>query len=192
MNSYIIPSVGRETLKRTIESIKAEDPSHEILICTGDTAGINRNNGLVKATGDWIFFIDDDDYYTPGYLSEINNDLDIVVLRMQQQDLIIPRYEKDYLVEGNVGINFAIKRSFYETLNIKFQKRPIAEDWEFLKQLLANTHLDKVKITKDVYYNAPIANHLNIGSKKINRSFSIQDLEDLVSKDASIKLIQSS
>lgn len=191
MNSYIIPTIGRKTLERTIESIRTEEPLAEILICTGDTAGINRNNGLNEATGDWIFFIDDDDYYSPNYLLEIEDNLDIVVFRMQQHDRVIPRYEKNYLVEGNVGINFAIKKSFYKSLNIKFQKLQAAEDWEFLKRCLINTTQDKVKITKNIHYNAPIANHMIADSERINISFSIKDLEDLAHKDPLIKLIKS-
>jgi len=192
MNSYIIPTIGRKTLERTIESIRAEEPLAEILICTGGTAGINRNNGLNEATGDWIFFIDDDDYYSTNYLSEIEDNLDIVVFRMQQHgSVIIPRYEKNYLEESNVGINFAIKKSFYKNLNIKFRKYGHAEDWEFLKQCLMNTTQDKVKITKNVYYNAPIANHMRTDLKEINISFSIKDLETLAHKNPLIKLIMS-
>ena len=159
MNTYIIPSIGRETIKHTISSIEDEDPTAEILVCKGGTASENRNLGLEDVNGEWIFFIDDDDFYSPGYLSEIDDSLDIVVFRMIQHGRVIPRYEDERLVEGNVGINFAIKKSFYEKLNLKFINLPIAEDWEFLKQYLQIN--PKVKITKDIYYNAPVANHLS-------------------------------
>lgn len=158
MNTYIIPTIGRASLKKTIDSIKAEDPTAEILIKSGGSAGENRNNGLVAAKGDWIFFIDDDDYYSPGYLREVDNDLDIVVFRMNQQGKIIPSYENENLVGGNVGINFAIKKTFYNKLNIKFDISGFAEDWRFLKKFLDLK--PNVKITEKVYYNAPISNHM--------------------------------
>lgn len=166
MNSYIIPSIGRKSIERTINSIKSEDDSAEIIICRGGTAGENRNKGLEMAKGDWIFFIDDDDYYLTGYLNEINEDHDIVVFRMNQHGKIIPSYENESLRFGNVGINFAIKKSFYDKLSVKFNHKSFGEDWMFLKQYLELK--PKIKITDKVYYNAPIANHIIEKSKKFS------------------------
>jgi glycosyltransferase involved in cell wall biosynthesis len=162
MNTYIIPTIGRETLQRTIDSINREDPNSEKLICRGGTAGENRNKGLEQASGTWLFFIDDDDYYSPGYLSEIDQCHDIVVFRMMQHGRVIPSYENNTLQPGNVGINFAIKKSFYEKLKAKFRNFGFAEDWFFLEQYLKLN--PRVKITDKIYYNAPIANHINNSS----------------------------
>jgi len=165
-NTYIIPTIGRKSLERTVDSIKSEDFNAEILICKNGTAGENRNKGLELAIGDWIFFIDDDDYYSAGYLNEIDDEFDIVVFRMSQQGKIIPSYENENLVFGNVGINFAIKKSFYDKLKIKFNHTGFGEDWAFLKQYLALN--PKIKITKDIYYNAPVANHISQKSNKFS------------------------
>lgn len=156
MNTYIVPTVERETLARTLDSIRKEDPNAEILVCKGGSAASNRNLGLKNYTGDWIFFIDDDDFYTEGYLSEVEESLDIIIFRMKQGNRIIPRIENDSIVMGNVGINFAIRSSFYKKLNLEFENR-FAEDWFFLETYLKLN--PNVKITEKIYYNAPIVNH---------------------------------
>lgn len=164
MNTYIIPSVGRPTLTRTIKSIIDEDNNAQIIVNNNGTAGENRNKGLEQANGTWLFFIDDDDFYSEGYLSEIDQYHDIVVFRMMQHDRVIPSYENSKLQLGNVGINFAIKKSFYDKIKAKFRNFGFAEDWFFLEQYLKLN--PKVKITDKIYYNAPIANHMN--NKKSN------------------------
>lgn len=69
--SYIIPSLNRRTLTRTIDSIEAR--AGDEIIVEYDKPRMNmwgnpqRNLGMAKATGDWLAFIDDDDYYVPGH-----------------------------------------------------------------------------------------------------------------------------
>lgn len=156
MNTYIVPTVERETLGRTLDSIRNEDPDGQILVCKGGSAAVNRNLGLKNATGDWIFFIDDDDFYSEGYLSEVDESFDIIIFRMKMGHLIIPRLENETIVKGNVGINFAIKTEFYKKLNAEFVNQ-FCEDWYFLEQYLKLN--PKIKITEKVYYNAPDPAH---------------------------------
>lgn len=70
---------------------------------------------------------------------------------MKQGERIIPRIENENIIMGNVGINFAIKSTFYKKLNAQFINR-FAEDWFFLEQYLKLN--PKVKITDKIYYNA--------------------------------------
>ena len=121
--------------------------SVEILVCKGGSAAVNRNLGLKNATGDWIFFIDDDDFYSEGYLSEVDESFDIIIFRMKMGHLIIPRLENETIVKGNVGINFAIKTEFYKKLNAEFVNQ-FCEDWYFLEQYLKLN--PKIKITEKV------------------------------------------
>lgn len=159
--NYIIPTLHRPTLERTVTSILNEDVHANVLVEShGKSAGENRNLALSKIDLDkpWILFVDDDDYLLPGFLKELDTNYDVTVLRMKQQSTVIPRMNDSTLRCGNVGINFAVKTSFWAEHKIFFDSLGHEEDWRFLKQLLGKT--TNVKVTKDIYYMAPVAHHL--------------------------------
>ena len=54
--NYIIPTLGRKTINRTIESILDEDLNANILVRSVGTASENRNRGLkdMNIGLDWI------------------------------------------------------------------------------------------------------------------------------------------
>ena len=150
----IIPTIGRDTLERAVISVTSNRAC--AIIQQGGTAGDNRNKGMKEAEGvkaQWITFLDDDDYYNEDWGLELNDDYDIVILKMQQGGVIVPD-ATDELRFGNVGINFALNmnRIKWEDLP-KFDNDGEGEDWRFLEQLLEK--YPKVKITKDIYYVAP-------------------------------------
>ena len=69
--SYIIPSINRASLKRTIDSIEALE-GDEILVeydipRTRMWGNPQRNKAMTRAKGEYLAFIDDDDYYVPGH-----------------------------------------------------------------------------------------------------------------------------
>ena len=164
---YIIPTLNRPTLDRTIDSIIDENIDHNILICaTENSAGGNRNKSLAKVkNSDWIVFVDDDDFLEKGHSLELDNDFDLVVFTMKQEGVIKPnqnllgegKYSNTCLFKGNVGINFALKTSFYLKYNYKFDEGEIEEDWRFLKMFLQKTN--KIKITDKIFYTALDSNH---------------------------------
>ena len=98
--------------------------------------------------------MDDDDFYSKSYLNELDNEFDIIVVRMNQYGRFIPSYENESLCYGNVGINFFIKMDFYIKNNILFDNLGHGEDWRFIEQHLK--YNPKIKVTKDVFYNAPL------------------------------------
>jgi len=154
----IIPTIGRETLERGVISV-ANNRACAIIQQKG-TAGENRNKGIKQAKtlkAQWITFLDDDDYYNDGWDLELDDDYDIVVLRMKQGEAIIPD-ETDELRFANVGINFALNmnRIKWEDLP-EFDSNGEGEDWRFLEKLLQK--YNKVKITKDIYYVAEKRNY---------------------------------
>lgn len=172
--TYIIPTVGRKSISKTVESILSEDPYAKISIQRGGTASENRNilllsdiiyNQTLENHSDWICFIDDDDYYAPGYLFELDTNYDMVVFRMNQAGTIIPRNEQLYA--GNIGINFAIKSSVIGKIIMQdgtidtrflFDNEGHAEDWRFIEKILE--YKPRVKITKDVFYICGSVNHM--------------------------------
>jgi hypothetical protein len=159
----IIPTIGRDTLKKAVESAIRNNKKYDYydeetyipIIENYGTAGENRNNGINKAkvlNPDWVTFLDDDDYYEEDWGLTLDDDYDIVILRMKQGEAIIPD-ATDELRFSNVGINFALNmnRIKWEDLP-EFDSDGEGEDWRFLEKLLQK--YPKVKITKDIYYVA--------------------------------------
>ena len=72
--SIIIPHRGDVSLlERAIASVPVRDDIQ--LLVEEDTdgcgAGYARNRALGKASGEWLLFLDSDDYFTPDVLLEI-------------------------------------------------------------------------------------------------------------------------
>ena len=174
--SVIIPSCDRhQLLKRAVESILNKTyPYFEVLIIDNNseipiqkeqfeddriqifqlnkkmTASITRNTGLQKAGGEYICFLDDDDFYYPEklkrqvkYLNE-HNDVDFVYSDTVQKDR-----DKNFLgLQGG-------KYSFYNLLyyriihtNSCLFRRELADD------ILFN---DKMTAFEDVHFFLNIA-----------------------------------
>ena len=168
---FIIPTLYRDTLGQAISSIEGENIDHNLLI-TGkfkDDRGImNRNNSLKKVKdSDWIVFLDDDDWLLKGFSKELDNEYDIIILRMLQNynnsqphhsPKVLPPYDLkvEELNYGLCGCNIAVKTSFYlkHKIEVKDVKSP---DFDFLERLLKET--DKVKITPGIYYMAPLGGY---------------------------------
>jgi len=111
--TFIIPTIGRSTLIRTLESIQqntdddwnaivmfdgieptieSEDPRIRIMRMekTGklNYAGRVRNQAIYFANTEWIGFVDDDDIIKPTYVSHLKKHIsdhtpDVVIFRMQ-------------------------------------------------------------------------------------------------------------
>lgn len=170
--NYIIPTLNRSSLKRAVNSILKNDTNANIIINSSEnSASSNRNEALkrIDIGLKWIIFLDDDDYLSDGYLSELDCDADIVVFRMDQGGRIIPHPQRNELVGGNVGINFAITTEFYQKLQLEFDDLGHGEDFRFLQKYLELN--PKVKITDQTYYNAPTSAHLN--NERENENISV-------------------
>lgn len=69
--SFIIPSIGRESLKKTLASIE-KWPGDEVLVIKHNPPSNNwgnaeRQEGTDKAKGDYLAYIDDDNVYVKGH-----------------------------------------------------------------------------------------------------------------------------
>jgi hypothetical protein len=159
--NYIIPTLSRDTLGRTVKSIFSEDKfANIILVGTGNSAGQNRNIGISRVNPDlkWTLFIDDDDYYEAGYLGELKDEYDLVVLRAKVgTNWVQPPFGESVLRESKVGIHFAIKTELLIKSDIQFDYGSSGEDWRFLQKVMELT--SDYTITDKVYYIAPIPQH---------------------------------
>lgn len=72
----IVPTIGRETLARTVASIEPQlGPGDELIVIeapyTGDFGNRSRDQGCLQATGTMLMFCDDDDVFTPDALETV-------------------------------------------------------------------------------------------------------------------------
>src|SRR3990167_5557406 len=109
--SFIIPSINRETLKRAIDSIEVWS-GDEIIVefdipSTNRWGNDQRNKGMSRAIGDYLAFLDDDDYYVSGHRQMMENAMNenpgkpnLFKLQYPDKRTIWNRKE---IVPGNIG-----------------------------------------------------------------------------------------
>lgn len=99
--TFIIPTIGRSTLSRSIKSILSQDdPNWKAIVLfdgvkknihindnrfsmleidkmgEGNRAGDIRNFGISKANTEWVAFLDDDDTISPKYIKRFNEEIE--------------------------------------------------------------------------------------------------------------------
>lgn len=110
--SFIIPTVGRPSLKRTLASV-GEKPGDEVIVIedippSGMWGNPQRNEGIARATCDYISFMDDDDCYAPSArevieraIAENENDYPILFRIIYPDGRII--WSEKTVVPGNIS-----------------------------------------------------------------------------------------
>lgn len=123
--SFVIPSINRDTLKRTIDSIDAL-PGDQIIVefdlpKSGMWGNPQRNKGIKRASGDYLAFIDDDDFYVPGARMVIEKALrenpdrpHIFKMRYPNGDIL---WKEKKLVPGNISTQMIIVPNKKEMLH---------------------------------------------------------------------------
>lgn len=147
-----------------------------------------RNLGLDNATGEYILFVDSDDYVTEHYFAAINTnaatDMDLIMfgkhtydgesLREQSPKPQIakkPKETADMLCNAirqqlmNSAWNKIYRRSLIEEHKIRFDQRlPIGEDKVFAVQYAV--HSKSVAVVEDCVYVASLENECSLSRKQ--------------------------
>ncbi len=126
--SFIIPTIGRETLQRTLGSIEKRPGDEVFAIQFNPPSGMwgnpERKEGIAKATCDYLAFIDDDDYYVPGHrqimdhaIKENPDKPNLFRMKYPNGDF---RWKTKVMVPGNIGSPMILvpnkKEMFYKFL----------------------------------------------------------------------------
>lgn len=129
-----------------------------------------RNLGVDKSNGDYIIFLDGDDYFEKDLLEKLNNQIkNEDLIRYQARDIINNTFvdypEKNYdIMPGNDAfekiINFhyvenawlyAYNSKFYKKNHFKFMENCIAEDYGLIPLIISKAK--SVKIISYIGYN---------------------------------------
>ena len=165
--TFIIPSLNRPTINRSIESLLNQtNPNWECIIIydgvdgltfdddrvktinitkTGTIgpvhgeSGLVRNEGIKQVNTEWIGFLDDDDTLHPDYVNTLYE-------KYSNYDFIIWSMvypngntlpQGNSIRPGNVGISFCYRNKFE---NLTFDKNRDGEDFDFLIKLKSFTN----------------------------------------------------
>lgn len=147
---------------------------------------LTRNNGIKKSTGDYITFLDQDDYIDSDYIETLisnidNNDILITGYnRVDENGKIlyrkIPQDEEWSKYKFCASWGKLYLGSFIKENNIEFGKYKIGEDVYFL--LYACSKTDKVKIISYSGYNN--LRNLSSVSNNINKKKGVNNLMPLI------------
>lgn len=156
-----------------------------------------RNYGLTKATGDYIWFIDGDDYIEPGSLKKLNNiiqkekyDCICFEYNIVKNDVKIPEIdkknnynEKDFPLIAVSACTKIFNRKFFVNNSFKFYEGILFEDLELIPYVLCiskNIYFLEEQLYNYVQRNGSIMNSLSEFKK--NRDDKFIALDNLIKK----------
>ena len=175
--------VNDGTKDNSMEYVK----KYDAIVINQENKGLSaaRNIGASKAKGEYIIFIDSDDYIEKDLLKEINKSLvnnpDVVRFQIQEvnKEEILNKYNEESFENLN-GVDafkiisnyhfvenawsYAIKRKYYEKEKYKFREGTIHEDFGLIPLVII-----KAKTVNSISY---------IGYNYLQRSLSIMSTND--------------
>lgn len=162
-NNIEIICVNDGSKDNSLDILKKYEKSSKFIIIDQENIGVakTRNKAIKKSTGDYILFIDNDDFIDSNYVSTYLNkakesDCDVVLggyKRMSSKLLFTKKIGKNSFSKFENMAPWAkiIKRDFLIENNIKFFPFSIGEDVIFNLNLYSST--DKIQIIDYCGYN---------------------------------------
>lgn len=155
-----------------------------------------RNIGVNESSGEYILFLDGDDFLNTNCLEKLNSELekDLDVLRFQAQevknDIVIPYNEQPFnSMNGEEAFNHLIKyhfvenswcycykREFFKKHDFKFMENCIAEDYGLTPLIIGKA--EKVKSISYIGYN-----YVQRENSLMNTSYyskKVKKMEDMI------------
>lgn len=145
--SIIIPFFGKadeKLLTRCLSSIHSQNIDrqvYEIIIADDNGQGVYaaRNNGIIQAKGNYIFFVDADDYLFPGTLDKC-----LSVLDKKQPDMLSFRFRHTNENETSEPENQSCKEIYYPSgADYMFHNNYFGTVWRYFirRELILNNNL---------------------------------------------------
>lgn len=159
-NDFEVIVVNDGTKDNSIELIK----DYDITLINQKNAGLSaaRNNGVKKAKGEYIIFLDSDDYLEKDTLKEIKKSLDNNpdIVRFQIREVFEDKDNIDYTEESFNGLTgtealkkitgyhfvenawcYAIKREYYNREKFEFRKGTYHEDFGLIPLVIIKSNI---------------------------------------------------
>ncbi len=148
-----------------------------------------RNNGLEKASGDYISFIDSDDWIEPGmyetmleYMMEHGLELSECIWKRKNEVLVKEEFDKIYIETRDEALQRMIVPGFYNVGN-KIYKRSLIGDTRFRKGVLYEDGLFNSEIYKKVtqvgFIPRNFFNYFQENESIIRSGYSLKKLEGI-------------
>ena len=145
----LIDDASTDQSKKICRLLKKQNQNIQIIYNKKNLGvSISRNKGIKKAKGDYIIFLDSDDYFCNNVFDKIysivkNNDYDVLYFNSNLKKKAIYSNSSSAIKKINDQKNFAthcwnfiIKRSFLLNSNIFFNNIRIFEDQVFVSEIL--------------------------------------------------------
>lgn len=147
----ILDSCTDKSQEIAVDILEQSEITSFVMITDVKNAGSARNIGLDIANGEFIYFVDGDDYLTDNYALQklkskisVNNSNVVYMTAFESED------NKTYEIEKD-----AIWRYFYRRSLIgqtKFFAAPINEDWLFVKEIKYKPEYNESTIDDVLYH----------------------------------------
>ncbi len=183
-----------------MESVSCNAKIRYVRLSENQGISAARQTGIRQAAGEWVCFLDCDDYYKPGHLTDFakaiqqSPDLDVVMSGFMVEDDsggILLKYPLDnakyvnleYLYYASSAIwNRAYRKSFLTEYDIHFPKNCMTEDMTFLAQV--NMYAKKMEYTNSYTY----VNYYNVISTSRSKKITGLSIEEMPFDDISMVL----
>lgn len=204
-NDYEILLVNDGTTEKKtneyLEKISKNEKVHQIKLERNSGISSARQQGITHATGDWICFLDCDDYYKNDYLLKFsnainsNNELDVVMCGFEivdKEEKILHTFPQDdarqnYIYYGTTAIwNRVYRKSFLEDNNIHFPIGCLTEDMIFVAQV--NLYAKQMFFINENLY----VNFCNEDSTSRKKSFTELSIEKIPFADIALLIDKTS
>jgi glycosyltransferase involved in cell wall biosynthesis len=140
--SFIVPTVGRGSLAATLTSIEAVGDDEVVVVehtpPSGHWGNEERQDGIERAHGDYLAFLDDDDRYVPGHrvlMQRAINDgqPDVPILFRVQYPSGRTIWRRKWVKNGNVSAQMILVPNQPDMLH-NWQSKQRFADFHFINQ----------------------------------------------------------